>query len=149
MTDVLLEIGKNPQARRLLKSLGLPLPLPESLRRVRGRIAARPLADRKIVVGGTRLTEVMGALADTLAAAGADPFVDGAIRAPFVAPGETFGRPPRALDDSMRPDGIVFDATAITEPAELHAVYAFFQPLISRLARSASAPSRCDPSPVS
>jgi 3-oxoacyl-[acyl-carrier protein] reductase len=136
MADVLLEIGKNPQARKLLKSLGLPLPLPEPLKRVRGAIAMRPLADRKIVVGGTRLSETLGALADTLAAAGADPFVDGPLRAPFVAPGETFGRPPRAIDDAVRPDAIIFDATAITDATELHAVYAFFHPLVARIAKS-------------
>ncbi|MGZ3454665.1 MAG: 3-oxoacyl-ACP reductase [Polyangiales bacterium] len=136
MTDVLLEIGKNPQARKLLKTLGLPLPLPESLRRDRGAIVARPLADRKVVVGGTRLTEVLGALADTLAAAGADPFVEASLRAPFVAPGETFGRPARELDESTRPDAVIFDATAIADPADLKAIYAFFHPLVSRLARS-------------
>ena len=46
MSDMLLELGKNPNARKVIKSLGLPLPLPEQLRREKGAISARPLHDR-------------------------------------------------------------------------------------------------------
>ena len=46
MSDMLLEIGKNPNARKVIKSLGLPLPLPESLRRDHAPTSARPAATR-------------------------------------------------------------------------------------------------------
>ena len=36
MSDFLLDLGKNPRARRVIQSLGLPIPLPQSLRRASG-----------------------------------------------------------------------------------------------------------------
>ena len=36
MTDFLLELSKNRRARALVHALGLPIPLPQSLRRDRG-----------------------------------------------------------------------------------------------------------------
>ncbi len=137
MTDVLLELGKNPQARRLIKSLGLPLPLPQPLARAKGPLPAQPLADRRIIVGGTGLTPVLAAVADTLAAAGAEPLVAKALQAPFVAPGETYGRPPCELTEGMLPAAIVYDGTELDDPSRLHELYAFFQPLVARLPRGA------------
>ena len=32
MSDFLLELGKNPNARKLIQSLGLPIPMPQALR---------------------------------------------------------------------------------------------------------------------
>lgn len=134
MSDMLLEIGKNPQARKLIKTLGLPLPMPEALRRERGAVGARPLQDRKVVVAGKG--ELVGVIAETLAAAGADPHVEESIKAAFVAPGETFGRPPRAIEAEGRIDAIVFDASALATAKDLHALYESLHPLVSRLSRS-------------
>ena len=36
MTDFFLELGKNPTARKLIKTVGLPVPMPQSLRRAKG-----------------------------------------------------------------------------------------------------------------
>lgn len=126
MNDLLLELGKNPNTRRLLK--GLPIPLPESLRRERGPMAARPLQDRKVVVGGRGA--LIPVIAETLARAGADPFVDDPE--PFRGPGETYGRPP-TTGAPDRADALVFDGTSLTS---LRAVFDFFQPLVKSLARS-------------
>ena len=52
MRDLLLEIGSRPAARRLVGRLGLPLPLPQTLKRARGPWQLRPLADQTVVVGG-------------------------------------------------------------------------------------------------
>lgn len=136
MNDVLLEIGKNPSARRLVKSLGLPIPLPEPLRRERGATPERPLQDRKIVVGGAG--DLIPIIAETLAPAGADPYVADGVRSAFVAPGEAFGRPPRPLDalGDARVDALVFDASSLSSAADLRALFDFFQPLVSRVARS-------------
>jgi 3-oxoacyl-[acyl-carrier protein] reductase len=127
MSDMLLELGRNPNARRLLK--GLPIPLPESLRREPGAMRARPLQDRKVVVGGEG--QLLAAIAETLAPAGADVFTTNLK--PFVAPGETYGRPPRS-EIPERIDAIVFDATSL---ASLRPVFDFFQPLVKKLSRSA------------
>lgn len=138
MADMLLEIGKNPQARKLVRSLGLPIPLPEPLKRDRGAIVARPLADRKVLVGGTEVTPILTAVAEALAPAGADPFVDASLRGPFAAPGETFGRPARSVEEApQKIDAIVFDGTALADATSLHAVYEFFHAHVGKLARSA------------
>ena len=51
MTDFLLELGKNPTARKLIKTVGLPVPMPQSLRRAKGPAEERPLHDRDVVYG--------------------------------------------------------------------------------------------------
>jgi len=138
MSDMLLELGKNQNARKLLKTLGLPLPLPESLRREVGAIRARPLADRKVAVGGSG--ELVGIVADVLAAAGADPYLcDESLKVAFAGPGETFGRPARMLEalGEGRVDAVVFDASALKTSADLAQLHATFSPLVTRLARSA------------
>ena len=134
MSDMLLELGKNANARKVIKSLGLPLPLPEPLRRDRGATSARPLHDRKIAVGG--VGELAGVLAVSLASAGADPFVIDEIRGAFAGPGETFGRPSRAIDATAKYDALVFDATKLVDANELRAVFDFFNPLVSKINRS-------------
>jgi 3-oxoacyl-[acyl-carrier protein] reductase len=141
MGDFLLEVGKNPKARRLIKSLGLPIPLPERLRREQGPWGALPLKDRPVMVGAAPGAEVLSTLAVTLAAAGADPFVAGpeSQRALFKDPGETFGRPARGLDalkEGARVDALVFDASGVASAVELREVYAFFHAQLGRLSRS-------------
>lgn len=137
MNDVLLEIGKNPQARKLVKSLGLPIPLPEPLRRDRAPWQARPLQDRAVVVGGSG--DLVPVIAEALAAAGADPWLDGADAASFAGPGETFGRPARpfaSFPETSKIDALVFDASGIRDAAGLRALFDFFTSKVSRLARS-------------
>ncbi len=141
MGDLLLDVAQNPQARALIKSLGLPIPLPEKLAREPGPWTAAPLRDRAVLVGGAEKTPLLRAIADSLAPAGADPFVDGAEerRAPFVAPGETFGRPARAasaLGDKQKIAALVFDGSGIESVADLKSVYEFFHTYAPRLARS-------------
>ncbi len=36
MSDYLLDLGQNPTARKVVKTLGLPIPIPQSLNRARG-----------------------------------------------------------------------------------------------------------------
>jgi len=141
MTDFLVELGKNPRARSLVQSLGLPIPLPQALRRDRGPWRERPLADTRMAVGGADGAQLTSVLAECLAAAGANSFL--ALRASdataFTAPGETFGRPARpleALAEKDRVDALVFDATGVKDTKGLRALYDFVHPLVSRLARS-------------
>ena len=80
-------------------------------------------------------------LAESLTAAGADTFVavPAALASAFGAPGEMFGRPARSLD--ALPEGkllnaLVFDASGVRDAKTLRRLYDFYQPLVSKLARS-------------
>ncbi|MCA9531235.1 MAG: 3-oxoacyl-ACP reductase [Myxococcales bacterium] len=141
MSDILLE---NQQARKLIKSLGLPLPVPERLRRASGPYEERPLDTATVVVGGQSAGGTLArTLAHDLARAGAEPIVVGVEDdlAPFREAGEAWGRPPRLVEpgeapESQRARAIVFDATGIASADELRALYDFFHPWIRRLERS-------------
>ena len=142
MSDFLLELGKNPNARKMIQTLGLPLPVPQALERAKGPWTERPLSDRQIVVGHGDHPELTAVIADTLARAGADPWLagEGHDLAAYKAPGEAYGRPARALS-SPAPDrflahGLVFDGSGIDSPSGLESVYEFFHPLVGRIARS-------------
>ena len=141
MGDLLLDVAQSPQARALIKTLGLPIPLPERLARETGPWTAAPLRDHAVLVGATSGATLVGVLAECLGPAGADPFVDGGseLLAPFVAPGETFGRPARAasaLGERAKVDALVFDASGIDSAAGLRGLYEFFHAHAGRLARS-------------
>ncbi|MCA9655285.1 MAG: 3-oxoacyl-ACP reductase [Myxococcales bacterium] len=140
MSDFLLELSKNPTTRKLIKTVGLPVPMPPVLRRAKGPMEDRPLHDHQVIYGATSGGAMASACALTLARAGADPWIVGedALRLPFVEPGEAFGRPPRMLElteipDRLRANALLFDATGFEDPDALHSLYEFFHPLISRL----------------
>src|SRR5262249_23630785 len=121
MSDFLLELSKNPNARKLIQTLGLPIPLPQSLERARGPWEERPLADRRVVVGSTLGGQLSSVLAVALASAGAEPILaPGWLdEAPFRAAGEAYGRPARMLDNAGDKPfwALVFDATGIKDPS--------------------------------
>ena len=143
MSDYLLDLGQNPTARKVVKSLGLPIPIPQSLRRARGPWGERPLHDRDVLVATPPGAALAETIAQTLASAGANPWVIGGAEAlaPFVGPGEAYGRPAQRIDpgdseSSLRPHAIVFDATGIENPAGLRALFDVFQPRIRGLRAS-------------
>ncbi len=163
MNDFLLDLGKNPTARKVIKSLGLPLPMPQQLKRARGPWAARPLQDRDVIVGASAGGALMPIIATTLTTAGANPIVvgDRELLAAFAETGEAYGRPAAHLDLSSlevdtssehapkgkgggkgkardrgpKPHALVFDATGISTPDGLRALYEFFHPIIRRVTR--------------
>src|SRR5688572_16683530 len=108
MSDFLLELSKNPQARRLFDSLGLPISLPEQLRRARGPWSERPLEGETVVVysGGSGI--LLPLIAGTLIPAGADVLsADGAAGlAPFRTPAEAYARKAEATSASEPPEGV-------------------------------------------
>src|ERR1051325_11222834 len=71
MSDFLLELSKNPQARRFIDSLGLPISLPEELRRARGPWNERPLEGATVVVYSSTSGELLPLIANTVIPAGA------------------------------------------------------------------------------
>jgi 3-oxoacyl-[acyl-carrier protein] reductase len=141
MNDFLLTLGKNQRARALVRALGLPLPLPVSLRRDDGPWRDQPLADARVVVGAAEGAKLVSAIAECIASAGADPYLalPETLSPAFRGPGETFGRPARplgALSEDQRVDALLFDATGVHDVAGLRALYEFFHPLVGRLNRS-------------
>ncbi len=142
MADFLLELASNKRARRVVTTLGLPVPMPERLERDPGPWRERPLHDRAVVIGSTPTGELSEPLARALTRAGADPWVvaDEAWLAPWRGAGEAWGRPPHAGphagEGPLRPWALVFDATGLSSPGQLRALYDFFHPRIRGIARS-------------
>ncbi|MBI1320624.1 MAG: 3-oxoacyl-ACP reductase [Candidatus Hydrogenedens sp.] len=112
MADFLVE---NNAARGIIKTLGLPLPLPQKLERSTGPWQEKPLQGELAVCGGAP----GGAFADSL-----DAMLIG-------AGAQTAS--PDALADNARPKALVFDATAIAGPEGLRALYDFFHPNLRAL----------------
>ncbi len=139
MSDYLVQLGQSPQARRVIKQLGLPIPLPQKLRRARGPWEDRPLADEDVVVASGPDGELTGPIADTLAEAGAHPvLLPGTSPTPFGPPGEAWGRPATLLaseapSDDVRPHALVFDASGLDRPDQLGSLHDFFHPWVRRL----------------
>ncbi len=139
MSDLLLE---NENARKLIKTFGLPIPVPERLARARGAYEERPLDDKAVLVCG--VGSLPGVLAQALTRAGASPWVVGSSDAalqPFVGPGEAWARAPKRVDPGEAPEGqrvdaIVFDGTGLETPDDLRQLHAFIHPWIRRLNRS-------------
>lgn len=139
MSDFLLELSQNPTAKKLIQSVGLPLPLPTPLARPKGPITEQLLADQTAIIGGEG--DLSDALAHTLCVAGANPMVVGdKLAKAFAGPGEAYGRNPQkvAMDEvveGVRADVLVFDATGFESPADLKQLHDFFQPRARHLAK--------------
>ena len=139
MSDFLLELGQNKAARNLIQSLGLPVPMPQSLRRANGPRTERPLMDEEVAVGGGPDAQALAPLAAVLTEAGASPFVTSdEHKLIFAEPGEAHGRPPKTINlEDLHADrkfrALVFDATGIQTTAELKGMYEFFHALIKRI----------------
>ncbi len=139
MSDFLLQ---NEPARKVIKTLGLPLPVPPKLRRARGPMEARPLHDHRIVVGAAPSGTLAPTLAGLLTRAGASCLVTtGELEQAFAAPGEAYGRPAQRIEATQMPEGgkaraLIFDATGIGSPSDLRALYDFFHPLMYQVANN-------------
>ena len=139
MSDLLLE---NQNARKLIKTLGLPIPVPEKLARAQGPYEERPLDDKTVLVCGAGGLQTV--LAQILTKAGATPWVVGdsdAALEPYIGPGEAWARTPRRVEPGEAPEGervdaIVFDGTGLESPDDLRHLYDFMHPWIRRLNRS-------------
>ncbi len=143
MSDLLLQLGQNPQARKLIKALGLPLPIPQTLARPSGPWEERPLDDRTVVVGGFGKSKLADAVARVLAEAGASAVVVGDALGAFAGPAEAFGRPAKLAQLGALPDGkfhaVVFDAGELAEPGALRALYEHFHAVAPRIASNGRA----------
>lgn len=112
MADTLLNLAQNPLFRRSVKSLGLPLPLPQKLRRGRGAWPREPLAGLTAIVAAAAETATTRAMRTMLGRAGA------------------------TLRSGGDADVIVFDATSVRSSAQLDAVYAWMHEHVRSVQRS-------------
>lgn len=132
MSDRLVDFAANPTARKLVSTLGLPIPMPQTLERLRGPRPALPLADRRILVAGSgRLTS---SLAELLPRWGATTVPVGLDPTPFAEHGAAWSRPPEP-EATGDVHGIVFDATGLRTPADLKALYDALHPRVRSLKR--------------
>ena len=116
MSDFLLGLSHNKSARNLIKTLGLPVPLPPELRRAVGPWSERPLAGRAVIVHGGTDAAAAERLVGALGQAGAD-----------VSRGEAGDHACHAL---------VFDATGLRTVAQLAELHAFLHPRLPDLERN-------------
>jgi len=139
MADVLLELSKNPWARKLVSSAKLPIPMPERLTRVSGARAERFLEGKNVLVSGAGGV-LADAVARTLARAGAKALLDSAVLGDAFAPAaEAYGRPTKLLvPDELEPapgQALVVDASGYSSATELKQLYTFVHQYLPRLAR--------------
>ena len=133
MSDFFVNLGANKTARTVIKRLGLPIPLPQKLKRPTGPWEERTLHDQPVIAGHGSRSELASVLAGTLAAAGSSAYVAGGeeILSIYKERGEAWGRQPAALSadkppEDLRPQCLVFDATGVQGPEDLAEVHAFF-----------------------
>src|SRR5690349_11786767 len=92
MTDMLLQLSKNPFARKLVASAGLPIPMPQELVRPSGPATERFLEGKSVRVAGEGA--LTATLAQLLPRAGASVQVASAhLVDTFAKTAEAYGRP--------------------------------------------------------
>ncbi len=143
MSDFLVELGANPTARRVLKTIGLPLPLPQKLDRGDGAWKERFLDGRALLVdGGGALAK---ALAPVLVGTGAVVHVaarvspDVSTGTPWADAARAAARPIAAIADDATPGdrlaAIILDAAHVASVADLKVLHDALQPRLRSLAR--------------
>ncbi len=80
--DFLVDLS--PGARKVIKTLGLPIPMPQKLDRATGPWTERPLHDASILVCTGPKGQLTGPIAQTVARAGANPLVVGDADTPVA-----------------------------------------------------------------
>jgi 3-oxoacyl-[acyl-carrier protein] reductase len=158
MTDLLIEVSRRKAARRLVESLGLPLPLPRVLERAPGPWQPRELAGRIVGVLGFRhdglADEVARVVAEMGAAVSGPTRLGGETRvvagptlvsleraalphttvSSFQRASEAFGVRPAPRDRALH--ALLVDATTLTTVAELRRWFSELQELVSKIAIS-------------
>lgn len=126
MSDYLVNLGKNNLARKMVRTLGLPIPLPQALLRSTGAWEDKPLTDQVVVAGtGGALTP---ALAECLMHAGASVQVIGDMDA-FTSLSEAWARSVEpAVADGNKPYAIVLDASHLETAEDLRVLYDALSP---------------------
>ncbi len=136
MADFLVQLAGNDNARRILKRLGLPIALPQPLERRTGSWKNDELHARTWRVFGSAGSSLAMPLAKALVRSGGE-VLHATELSTFTDVAEAFGGRAEALPDDERRDlsGIVLDATHVSEPDHLDALYDIFHlhlPMVAR-----------------
>lgn len=118
MSDYLVRMAQQPALRKVITSVGLPAP--PTLERAEGGYTDKPLSGKRVLIGAGTNATATSKLTSAIKATGAEH-----ERADKPAPGE-----------SDKYNGLVFDATGMTDPSELRALYDFFHPVMRNIAGS-------------
>ena len=125
MSDYLVNLGKNNMARKMVRTLGLPIPLPQALALhgcLGGQATNRP--DRGRGTGGA----LTPAMAECLMHAGASVQVIGDMDA-FTSLSEAWARSVEpAVADGNKPYAVVLDASHLATAEDLRALYDALNP---------------------
>lgn len=117
MSDYLVDLGENPTARRMIKTLGLPIPMPQKLERTAEPWQAQPLQGVPALVcqaGGKGFAQL---IEQTLSRAGAIMYLES-----------------EKLPDNLMPKLLIYDASELKKPADLKSLYEFFHAWVRILA---------------
>jgi 3-oxoacyl-[acyl-carrier protein] reductase len=130
--DRYTQLVNTPVGKTIAKQVGLPKPVP-----LKRHVPGAPVVDGKVLVGGAPNGRLAGPIARVLAELDAD--VATPLRPDLRAAAAEAGLDaspwtPKASVDH-RYGALLFDATGITESAQLEELHAFFQPTIRRVAR--------------
>ena len=140
MSDFLVDLGTKAMARKMIKKLGLPIPLPQKLERGNYPWEERPLEDAMAVVCHTNGPAFAELMARTLASSGANSLVIGkkADFKSYQEHGKAWGRYPKSIGQDeatdLRPKLLLFDASGMKFPSDLKGMYGFFHNWIRKLA---------------
>ncbi|MCC6158561.1 MAG: 3-oxoacyl-ACP reductase [Deltaproteobacteria bacterium] len=134
MGDVLNQLTWNPQFRKLVGTLGLPIPLPPKLRRASGGWSARPLEGRRVIAGFVKGGAVADAIAQMLGRAGATVYAPSGDSKSFEKAGvATAPIAPDNVPSEFGADALVYDASGVAGTDDLAKVYGFFHTFASRI----------------
>ena len=115
MSDFLLRLANQPATRTLIKSIGLPTP--QQLARAAGPYEEQALAGRKILFGESRGAFAAKAVKAALKSAGA----------------ELDTSAPATLGEEHKFHGLVFDASGLSQAADLRQLYDFFHYVVRKI----------------
>lgn len=113
MSDFLVKLGKSPTARRVVKTVGLPIPLPQELARPTEPWSAQPLEGKAVLLSAEG--PLGAAITESVTGAGA-AVVD-------------------TLEDGARAHAILLDASHLDSADALQAVHRYLQPRVRSVGR--------------
>jgi 3-oxoacyl-[acyl-carrier protein] reductase len=119
MSDLLVRLSANRTARNIVRTLHLPLPMPQLLARMKGPWEAEPLKDRTVFAALNANGGLADAIKQTLSGAGAEPWFREAETSP---------------PENARPHALIFDGTALETPESLRNLYEFFHAHVRQIA---------------
>ena len=136
MSDFLLEMSKNPQVRKIIKSTGLPVPMPPELARASGPYEAKFLQGKSVLLSSRADARLSSRLLKVLDASGADILLPESAHLSTLAHDLAIATELLPEESTQPLHAIIFDATRFEKTAQLDALHTFFGPVMRQLARN-------------